>query len=254
MNSVLRGQPRSASSRPDQFKPTSGKPDSGEVFRLLKQEGSRDAVRGFADDFESLLECDRRASLTERTDQHQHDIFLNLLKHSDALLKALKKLRRNDTDNTCTDVRSATLIWISCSTLLQEKRQSFNGLPIEESLRLADHGILDLAYPTQLIRGLEGMRDAVAHAAKKTKPKPGNSASHNIDTIRRDHLANGFVANYQKHFHKLPKLTEDGKAHQVFDLLVVAAKLEGTKNLSCLRRAIIKVRKHNQEWTRNGSE
>ena len=212
--------------------------DQGKMFRLLKPLGSFDAVSDFIKDVDCLFVYDKNfGSSRSPTDKQQGAIFSKILDSSTALLDVLKSIRRGD-DNSCVDVHTATLIYMSRSILVQENLRSRNELPKDNPLHIANIGIVDFTYPTQLIKSLEEMRDAVARAAEQVKTNRGNSPNRFTEVIRKRHLAEVFLANYLIRFKELPKISEKGAANKVLKILFNAAGLPVDAEKHTLRDAI----------------
>lgn len=224
-----------------EYKYTLPKSEHESIFRILSSLGSFEAARDFTRDIDSLFVYDKTYGISRSpTDSLQKEIFAEIIKQANTLLKVLQPIRRDEND-ICVDAHTATLIYMSRSILVQEKLQSLNEKKGEESVQIADGGIVDFRYPMQLITSLDEMRDAVIHAAKSVKPKRGNSPKRTTEAIRKRNLANSFVSCYQIRYKKLPPISVDGKVTQVFILLLKNAglsKSDESEDFSCLRMAI----------------
>jgi hypothetical protein len=229
-------------SETDNYKFTLSKHERNDIFQLLIQPDNLESVSGFIKDIDYIFVMDRDfASSRTPTDKQQYEIFNNILDCSDALLGVLKTIRRKD-DDICIDVHTACLIYLSRSILVQEKLRSLKELPEENSLHIVDSGIVDFRYPTQLIKSLEEMRDAVAHAAEQVKTKRGNGSNYSSKAIRKRQLADCFVASYQNRFNNIPQKKQFGPAQKAFNLLILKAGLTENNDTHCLRDAINRVK------------
>lgn len=205
---------------------------------------------------------------------------------TDTLLSKLLPLRREDVDMKYSDRSTATLIQIA---LAKSNRERWMLLPKNDNLKhndkytadLLQTAIADLSrvtiggtqspetvssdqyesvpfnYPNALIDSLTEFRKAVDDAKKEVINKENkqekvraNSPIRDSKIIRKNILANSFVAKYKNRYGKLPPISSNGPVHKVFQLLLVAAGFHQAAHFSAFHSAILRAKKDEDRISR----
>jgi len=99
-------------------------------------------------------------------------------------------------------------------------------------------------YPTDLIKGLQELRDAARFAHEREKPGRGNSERRNPSSARMADLAKNFVFRFRSRFGYMPPITKDGREIKLLErMLEVAGQPSINEGKDCgqlLRSAIEK--------------
>lgn len=213
----------------------------------------------------------------------QHAFLNEILKSCNNLLATLQPLKRNkNPPKFCEDLSTANLIRNSLWHLNNENWIKRNAQPnatagtnfsrpsdpieeISEALKLLadinqpqhDESVsaeLDTYpsppedfYPNAVIESIEKLRDAVACAAGKTKPKLGRKTYQTQEFIRKDKLGREFVQSYWMCFRDTPPISIDKPAYKVFVEFLHAANLSGEGEEHCYKKAIKDFKKYLKE-------
>lgn len=234
-------------------------------------------VTNFADAIERIISFDKIfLSYVDDYAQDtsgQHAFLNEILKNCNNLLATLQPLKRNkNPPKFCEDLSTENLIrtslWLLNNESWIERHTQPNatagtnfsrpGDPIEDisealkqltdnnqpqhdksvSTELDTYPSPPEDYPNAVIESIEKLRDAVACAAGKTKPKLGRKTYQTQEFIRKDKLGSEFVQSYWMCFRGIPPISIDKPVYKVFVEFLHAANLSGEGEEHCYKKAI----------------